>query len=126
MNFTIPIPPRTKKNSSRIVFAKNRRIIIPSELYKKFENDSKPFIPSLDSPIDYPINLKCVYYMPSKRRVDLSNLISATSDILVKHKLILDDNRNIIAAYDGSRVLYDKNCPRTEITITKLEDYQQW
>lgn len=27
---------------------------------------------------------------------------------------------------DGSRVLYDKQNPRVEITITRMEGYQQW
>ena len=60
--------------------------------------------------------------MPTKRRVDLGNLQASTCDILVKYKVIADDNCKIVASMDGSKVFYDKDNPRTEITITKLEE----
>lgn len=41
-------------------------------------------------------------------------------------KVIEDDCRDIVASTDGSSVLYDKQNPRTEITITKKEHYDQW
>lgn len=126
INFTIPIQPRTKKNSQRIVLVKGRPIIMPSKLYKEYEKECGKYLPHLDNPIDYPINLKCIYYMPTKRRVDLCNLEEAISDILTKYKIINDDNRNIIASYDGSVVLYDKSNPRTEIYINKKENYEKW
>lgn len=55
--------------------------------------------------------------MPTKRRVDLSNLIEAVDDILVKAGVLEDDNYKIVQSHDGSRVLHDKENPRTEITI---------
>ena len=70
--------------------------------------------------IDYPINLKAVYYRKTKHRVDLINLHGALHDILIKCGCILDDNCNIIVSTDGSRVYYDKDNPRTEVTITKI------
>ena len=126
LNIIIPIPPRTKKNSLRIINVKGKPIIIPSELYKKYERECRPFIPKIYPPINYPINIKCIYYMPTRRNVDLTNLQEAICDILVKYKIIADDNRNIVATMDGSMVLYDKDNPRTEIEIKKLDNYQQW
>ena len=52
--------------------------------------------------------------------MDLVNLQEATLDVLVKYGVILDDNSNIVASMDGSRVLYDKNNPRTEIDIEPI------
>ena len=46
--------------------------------------------------------------------------------MLVKAKVIQDDNRDIVASHDGSRVYYDKENPHIEITIEKLENYNQW
>ena len=69
-----------------------------------------------------PYNVKCVYYRNSERRVDLSNLLEATDDILVNAKVLPDDNYKIIASHDGSRVRIDRENPRVEITITELED----
>ena len=54
--------------------------------------------------------------MPTKRKVDLANLLNAIDDAMVKAELLADDNRDIIAGHDGSRVYYDKQKPRIEIT----------
>lgn len=70
--------------------------------------------------IDYKVNVKCIYFMPTKRRVDLVNLQEATLDVLVAYKIIDDDNSQIVASMDGSRVYYDKENPRTEIEISCL------
>ena len=116
----IPIPPRTKKNSQRIVLVKGRPIIMPSALYKQYEKDCKPFLPKLDTPIDYPVNIKCLYYMPTRRKCDLTNCLEATDDMLTHYGIILDDNYSIVFSHDGSRVSYDKDNPRTEIYISKI------
>lgn len=68
------------------------------------------------------MNVRCVYYMKTARRVDLANLIEATCDILVKAKVLADDNSQIVAAHDGSRVEHDKKNPRVEIWIEEMED----
>lgn len=116
INFVIPIKPVTKKNSSQIIYVKGKPRLIPSKQYNKYETSCKPYIPSLN--IDMPINIKALYYMPTRRRVDLVNLHEALHDVLVKYNCLKDDNCNIIVSTDGSRVLYDKNYPRTEVYIT--------
>lgn len=121
LKITINIAPRTKKNSGQIINVKGRPIIIPSSLYRKYEKDCVKYIPNLDTSINYPVNVKCVYYMPTKRRVDLNNLLEATTDMLVHYKVLEDDNSRIVYSHDGSYVDYDKNNPRTEITITRIE-----
>lgn len=120
MKFTIPIAPRTKKNSQRIVIVRGRPIIMPSKLYKDYEKECGKYIPTLRQlePINSPINIKCTYYMPTRRKCDLTNLLEATDDMLVHYKIIEDDNYSIIVGHDGSRVYYDKDNPRTEIEIT--------
>ena len=120
IKFDIKIAPRTKKNSQRIVVVRGRPMIIPSKLYKDYEKDCKPYIPDIE-PIDYPVNLKCIYYMPTKRRVDLCNLLEATCDMLVFYKVLADDNAKVVYSHDGSKVLYDKDNPRTEIEIERVE-----
>lgn len=127
MKIIIPIAPRTKKNSQQIVWKGGRPIIIPSAAYKMYEREARAFLTPVASPIDYPVNVKCLYYMPTRRRVDLSNLLNSTLDILVHYGVLLDDNRNIVYSVDGSRVLYDKASPRTEIEITPItEGVESW
>lgn len=120
MKITIQLNPVTKKNSQQIIKVNNRFMIIPSKQYKKYEKESKEFMPKLKEAINERVNVKCLYYMQTKRRVDLNNLLEATTDILVKYNILEDDNSNIVASHDGSRVLYDKENPRTEIEITKI------
>ncbi|QRN86834.1 RusA family crossover junction endodeoxyribonuclease [Clostridia bacterium] len=122
MRFTIPGDPRTKKNSSQIL--RNRRtgkpFVAPSKAYAQYQRDCGWHLKSLF--IDEPVNLKCTYYMRTRRKVDLTNLNSAICDVLVHHKVIKDDDSKIIVAMDGSRVRYDKENPRVEIEITRIED----
>ena len=122
LRIDIPLPPRTKKNSQRIVRVGGRTIILPSKKYTEYAEDCKVFMPVLDEPIKQEVTVKCLYYMPTRRRVDLVNLLEATLDILVKYGVLEDDNSNIVFSNDGSRVLYDKDRPRTEIYITERGD----
>lgn len=119
--FVIPLPPITKKNSNRIVLIGGRPRIIASKQYKDYEANALFFLPK-GEPIAKPINLACIYYMPTRRKVDLCNLLSATCDVLVKGKVIEDDNCTIVVSHDGSRVDYDKENPRTEVIINFLEE----
>lgn len=72
--------------------------------------------------IDFPVNLKCEFYMPTKGLVDLSALYEGIQDELVEAGVITDDNYSIVASHDGSGVYVDKDNPRMEITITRKEE----
>lgn len=76
-------------------------------------------------PIDFQVNVRCLFYMQTRRKVDSLNLLAAIDDILVTAGILADDNSQIVVAHDGSRVLYDKDRPRTEITITKIPGDEQ-
>lgn len=119
IKFTIPLSPVSKKNSIRIVRTGNRYIPLPSKTYADYEQQAGYFIPKPAEPIDYPISVKCLFYMPTRRRCDLTNMLEAIDDVMVKYGLITDDNYNIIVSHDGSRVFYDKFNPRTEVIISK-------
>ena len=75
-------------------------------------------------PIDCPVNVKCLFYMATRRRVDSLNLLATIDDLLVDCGILADDNSRIVVAHDGSRVLYDPSRPRVEITITKIAGEQ--
>lgn len=134
-HYTIPLPPVTKKNSSQIIFTgqkcpvcKRGRLarLLPSKKYREYEEAALWFL-KRGRPINTPVNVQCLFFMPTKRKVDKSNLEEACHDLLVIAGVLADDNRDIIAATDGSRVLYDKENPRTEIYITDYKEaYEQW
>lgn len=123
-HYTIPGAPITKKNSQRIFRnpKTGKPFITRSAAYEDFEAAASYYLqPKPPNPIDSPVTVRCLYYMPTRRRVDLTNLLEATHDILVHCGVLADDNCRIVASVDGSRVLYDKDKPRTEIFITDME-----
>ena len=129
IRFTLPIRPVTKKNSGRIIMRGKYPILLPSEQYVQFEKESLPFFNQVKNQIGvihYPVNVKCVFYTDARRKVDLCNLLNAVDDAMVASGLVIDDNRDIVAAHDGSRVYCDRLNPRIEITIEELKSYEQY
>ena len=136
MKFTITGNPVTKKNSQQILINRKtgRPFISPSAKYKEYQKaavksillQSIRFKTDFDIPIDVPVNVSCTYYMGTKRKVDLCNLIEATLDILVDAGILLDDNCTIVARHDLSEVRYDKVNPRVEIAITPIVGEEEW
>ena len=123
----IPLDPKTKKNNMEIKYRQSRGgyaipFISQSETYKQYERDCGFFLKKLPKPINETINIRYTFYRQSQRRCDLSNLIASIDDILVKYGVIEDDNYKIIAGHDGSRVRIDKDKPRTEIIIERLQE----
>lgn len=137
--FTVPLAPVTKKNHSRIVTYGKRcptcnkgsiTRLLPSKPYEQYEAKIARYLNAvrkdIGGTITCPINLKCIFYCGSRRQSDLAGHLQSIQDLLTKYKVIEDDCRDIVASTDGSSVLYDKQNPRTEITITKKEHYEQW
>lgn len=122
--------PRTKKNCSNIYInrATGKRFVTPSTRYKAYESEFKEQVKEAndipESPIDTPVEVKVIFYMKTRRKVDITNLLEATDDALVASGVLLDDNCRIVISHDGSRVLYDKENPRAEITISQVIDYE--
>lgn len=121
-HFTVQLDPRTKKNCMQICY--NRRtgkpFVGPSETYKQYANACGYFMPGLG--VDEPVNIKCHFYLKTKRKCDLTNLLEAIDDIMVHYGVIADDNYSIIVSHDGSRVFHDKENPRTEVWIERFEE----
>ena len=134
----IPLNPKTKKNNLTIKFKATGKsgffkktayglkyvgipFISQSDKYKEYESNAGWFLKRPERPIDCAVNVKCVFYRDSARRCDLTNLLEAIDDILVKYRILADDNFKIIYSHDGSRVFIDKDRPRTEITIERAE-----
>ena len=135
----IPLEPKTKKNHQVIKFRKQGTngfykrtstrflymgipFVSQSDQYKQYENDAGWFLKKPEKPIDCPVNVKCIFYRKTARRVDLTNLLEAIDDVLVKFGILADDNFNIITGHDGSRVRIDREKPRTEIIIETDDD----
>lgn len=120
----IPLLCRSKKNSQEAGTNKytGKRYVIQSKYYRAFERDCGYYLMKYRLGIDKRINLKCTFIVPDKRTRDLTNLENAIADILVKYGVIKDDNYNIVAGWDGSRIIYEKGVGKTIIEIGGITD----
>lgn len=120
--FKIDIAPVTKKNHGQLVYNKKtgKPILLPSPQYIQYQKDAHWFMPKMET-IEEPVNVKAIFYMPTRRRVDLVNLQEALLDVLVYYEILADDNCQIVYSMDGSYVDYDKDKPRTEVEIWPIE-----
>lgn len=99
---------------------------MPSRKYKEYESAAEWHLrPRPTEPINYPIEIKCLFFLQTRRAPDLTNLLEAVDDVLTHAGIIEDDNANIVVSHDGSRCYYDKFRPRTEITIYRLPGPEQ-
>ena len=125
IKYTIKLAPVSKKNSQQILNnpKTGRPFIMPSKKFKEYEREAVWFLkPRPPRPIECRVNIKCLFYLPTRRRTDLTNLLEAVDDLLVHAGIIADDHYGIVEAHDGSRCFVDKDNPRTEITITRIND----
>lgn len=125
IHLCIDLNPVTKKNSQRIVKCGNFSKIMPSKSYVQYEKDCGYYLKRTNPPISQRCEVTCLFYMRTRRKVDLTNLLEAVDDVLVKYGILEDDNSNIVASHDGSRVLYDPRSPRTEITIRTIHSQKE-
>ena len=131
IKYTIKGDPRTKKNHQKIAGAgkicpvckkREKQWIKQSDAHDDYAELARwQLRPIPRRPIESMVNVKCLFYMKTRRRVDQLNLLATIDDLLVEMKILKDDNSRIVAGHDGSRVLYDPANPRTEIIITKIE-----
>ena len=121
MEIVIQGQPRTKKNSSRIAFRGNKRVLLPSEAYERYEKVALVQLARVQA-VHGPIAVRCCYYLQNRAHwPDLVGLLQATSDILQAAGVI--DNDKYIVNYDGSMIAgIDKDRPRAEITIQPINE----
>lgn len=127
IKFTIPVAPVTKKNHSEIKFINGKPILVASKAYREFEEKCCWLLPAKykNLHINYPVNVKALYYVKRNGRVDKTNLESALMDTLVAAGVLADDSAmkpKIVVSTDGSRVYYDKDNPRIEVEIEEVNE----
>lgn len=133
IKISIPMEPRTKKNGMRILRSRKtgKPFNVPSKEYERYLNQARMILrgermkAGIREPVNQPVNVKAVYYMSPRRLVDLTNLHECLHDVLVDAGILKDDSCRIVVSTDGSCVRYDKTQPRTEVTITAIEDEEE-
>lgn len=130
--YVIPLDTRAKKNSHRIA-GSGPRCPMCGKFQKQFVRNgttatefafqaAQYLRPKPEKPYGSTVHLIYRVYTATWHKKDDLNLYEALDDILVKEKILEDDNRKIIRSRDGSRVLYDKENPRAEIYIYEYKE----
>lgn len=121
MEIVIYGQPRTKKNSSRIAFRGNKRVLLPSKAFQAYEKVALMQLARVQA-VHGPVSVRCRYFLQNRKSwPDLVGLLQATSDILQAAGVI--DNDKYIVNYDGSEIAgLDRDNPRAEITITPINE----
>lgn len=145
ISFTVLGAPIVKKNNQRVAARGKFATKYNTPAYKEWEQSAfeqlaiQKLKHRITEPISGRVNLRCYFYIPVARRVDLSALYEGIQDVLAsKDKfdkrgrlkraglyILEDDSWKFVAGHDGSRVRVDRERPRMEILITPMEDDDQ-
>lgn len=119
------VPPRTKKNSPRIIPGLKHPILLPSAAYKRWESAATKSM------------ILCMLQMRQQRLMDITDYVNVEAKIYrdrnvgdsngftqaigdwLEHSHILANDKQI-ERWDGTERLKDAACPRLELTITYL------
>ena len=122
-DFVIKGNPVIKKNSRPIYrnqksgvsfLGKSKRLVdAETDAISQIKKQSRDIIEPL--PITYRVHIRFLFYSRTRAFRDLSNLYEFPQDVLQAAGIIKNDY--LIESHDGSRKLYDKENPRTEIYI---------
>ena len=128
MTLVVIGPPRTKKNSLRVMRGKGGRpfvaqsreacaweeIAILQLQAQRARFDARSPVPL---PWVVPANLRALVYR-DRAVGDLGNYLAAVCDALERAGIVANDR--LVAGFDGSRLLVDRKNPRVEIELTEM------
>ncbi|MDY6893850.1 MAG: RusA family crossover junction endodeoxyribonuclease [Thermotogota bacterium] len=126
LNLILPNSIRSKKNSKIIVWRGGKQLIISSKAYRRWEKEARESIhmqmlqKNADL-IEHPVEIEAQIYYKGNRP-DLSGCLESIGDCL--EGVVIKNDRQIIS-WDGSRVYYDKNNPRTELSLFWVENQNE-
>lgn len=115
LTITLPGTLRIKKNSKRVFSMGKHKVVLPSKAYLAWEKAARSeawqwaVIPPLESPVEVTALCFIKGQLP-----DLSGCLESVGDAM--QGIIWADDK-LIYSWDGSRVIHDKDNPRTEVTV---------
>lgn len=128
VSLVISGPPRTKKNSGRIVKAGKRQVILPSAAWCEWAEKATHELArvtrapgwkleGISFPLTDAYNVTALFYRDANRG-DACGFYQGLADLLEKAGVVCDDVQ--LVAWDGSRLLKDSANPRVELTLTPV------
>jgi len=125
IKFTLPVTPRTKKNSRVHAKVRGRTVPLPSDAYREMERQIAAWcftqlgwIARLSYTLAQPLNCAAIFYRDANRG-DAVGYYQALADALEAAGIVSDDKW--ITQWDGSRLAKDATRPRIEVTLTALD-----
>lgn len=121
MRFTISGSIRSKKNSKQIIKVGNRHIPISSKAYKAWEKEAHKELSIQSRGFGVrivPVHITATFYYKGSRP-DIHGAMESLADCLQGY-VIADDRQ--IESWDGTRIIHDKENPRTEFEILKFTE----
>lgn len=108
----------SKKNSKRIIYSKNRPILISSKAYLDWQQEwmwrLKKFVILKGTE---PVKMRIEFFAPDKRDTDLTNKAESIMDLLVDVGIISDDNWKVVTEVTLVYLGVDKVRPRAHVEI---------
>ena len=106
----------TKKNHLRRIQRGGRIYTVPSANYEEWER-SHTFDLIGFPQLKPPYRIEVVFFAPCRRASDLSNKFEGIADLLVRAKVLQDDNWFVLSEVSLKFGGVDKKNPRAEISI---------
>lgn len=91
--------------------------VFRSKKYREWEKSCPPLILAEGGMIDAPCHVVYRFYLPDKRKRDLSNFVKAPEDYLLSQCVLEDDNHTIVQQLIVKLGGIDRKYPRVEIEI---------
>lgn len=116
IKFALPFPP-SSNTAYPTIKRGNKTIRVKSKKLKDWIESC----PELDIEIEGKVTVAYLMFFPDNRERDGQNYLKAPLDYIVSQGVIKDDNRFIVCGekwFDGGN---DKESPRVEITIKKID-----
>ena len=117
LNLTIKGRIPSKKNS-RLIFSQRGRVInIPSNKYREWHKNATASLSGTFKPLNKASLVRLSFYMPDKRRTDLTNKAESILDFLVDNNILADDSWQVVSNICLECKGIDRENPRCEVTI---------
>jgi hypothetical protein len=118
----LPGPPRTKKNSGRIINVGKHKVIAPSVQWLAWRDECRAYAfqhPELRLMLSRPVNCRALFFRDADRG-DASGYYDGLGDVLQELEVVINDRW--LVSWDGSRLMKSAEHPRTEIVLTVLNE----
>jgi hypothetical protein len=118
LGITLPGAPRTKKNSGTIGRRGGRMMIVPSAAWMGWRDKvlmAHKDVWRANYRLDIELNIAARFYRDAATG-DACGYYSGLADLLEELRVVANDK--FLVSWDGSRLLRDVVCPRTEIVLS--------